>query len=56
MVDVTDIPDAKPEDEVVVIGTQGNNQITADEIADELQTIHYEIIARLNPKIPRLII
>ncbi len=56
MVDITDIPDAKLEDEVVVIGKQGQDEISADTLASMTQTIHYEVIARLNPKIPRIVV
>ncbi|WP_028778451.1 alanine racemase [Shimazuella kribbensis] len=41
-------------DEVVLIGKQENQEITADEIADQLDTIHYEVVTRLGSRIPRL--
>ena len=40
-------------DEVVVIGEQGSQQITADEIADRVGTISYEIISSIGPRVPR---
>lgn len=56
MVDVTKIPNAKLEDKVILIGQQDKNQITVDELAKKTDTINYEIISRLNPKTPRLVI
>ena len=47
MVDVTAIPDVRPGDEVVLLGHQGGRAITADEIADNAQTISYEVLCNL---------
>jgi len=44
MVDVSHIEDVAVGDEVVLLGTQGNETITADEIADKVGTISYEIL------------
>ena len=56
MADVTDIPDVKKYDEVVLIGTQGNNTILADEIAEKTGTINYEIVCRIGKRVPRVYI
>ncbi len=40
-------------DEVVVLGSQGNAEITADEWADRLGTINYEIVCGFGPRLPR---
>jgi alanine racemase len=56
MVDVTDIPDVALEQEVVLIGQQGSERITAEDLAEWSGTIHYEILARLNPEIPRVMV
>jgi alanine racemase len=56
MCDVTDIVDAVPEDEVVLIGQQGGDQVTASDLAAIAQTIPYEIVARISPEIPRLLV
>jgi len=56
VVDVTDIPGASLEDEVVLIGSSGEESVTADMLAAWEGTIHYEVVARLNPHIPRLVI
>lgn len=56
MVDITDVPDVSANDEVVLIGSQGSERVSADELAEILNTINYEIVARLNPLIPRIIV
>ncbi len=42
-----------PGDEVVLIGEQGSDQITADEWAARLDTIAYEIVCGIGPRVPR---
>jgi alanine racemase len=44
MIDVTDIPDISPTDEVVIMGRSGDEQITAEELASKLGTINYEVL------------
>ena len=56
MVDVTDIPDVKVGDEVVVFGRQGEECILADELADKLGTINYEITCMISRRVPRFYI
>ena len=56
MVDVTDIPSVKVGDEVVLFGTQGSQQISADELADKLGTINYEITCMISRRVPRVYI
>ncbi len=56
MVDVTDIPNVKKYDEVVLIGKQGENTILADEIAEKTGTINYEIVCRIGKRVPRVYI
>lgn len=53
MVDVSHIPDVTLEDEVVLIGTQGKETITAEELAELSQTINYEVTTRINERIAR---
>jgi len=53
MVDVTHIPDVEVGDEVVLIGAQGQEQISADELAEWLGTINYEVVTRLSSRIRR---
>lgn len=56
MVDITDVPNVKPEDEVVLIGKQGKERITAEELANLGKTINYEVVTRINWDIPRIVI
>lgn len=54
MVDVTDIPAVAVGDAVVLIGRQGSDQITAEEVATWLGTINYEVVSALMPRVPRV--
>jgi alanine racemase len=54
MVDVSDIPGTAVEDEVVLLGRQGDERITAEQIAAWCGTISYEIVSRVNPSLPRV--
>jgi len=56
MVDVTDIPGVKLEDQVTLIGKDGRDKITADQLATLAGTINYEIVSRINPSIPRVVV
>lgn len=56
MVDVSDIPDLKLEDEVVLLGKQASDEISADYIANLIGTINYEIVSRINWEIERIIV
>jgi len=54
MVDVTDIDGALLEDEVVLLGSQGEERISAEQLAAWCSTIPYEILARIHPALPRI--
>jgi alanine racemase len=54
MLDVTDIPDVAFEDEVTLIGEQGESSIWADELAGLSETISYEVLASLSARVVRL--
>ena len=56
MVDTTDIPGTSLEDEVVLLGKEGEDSITADDLASLVGSINYEIVSRINPQIPRIVI
>ncbi len=56
MVDVTDIENVKKEDEVVLLGCQGDDVIAADDLAAMIGTINYEVTARLRREIPRIVV
>lgn len=53
MCDVTDIPGVEIGDEAVLIGRQGEERVTAEELARAARTIPYEILVSLSPGIPR---
>ena len=53
LLDVGHIPEVSPGDEVVVIGKQGKSLISADDLADALDTINYEIVTSVSDRIPR---
>jgi len=55
MVDVSDIPGASIEDEVVLLGRQGDERIAAEQIAGWCGTIAYEIVSRIHPSLPRIV-
>mgnify|MGYP001616553602 FL=1 len=55
-VDVSHLTSVKAEDEVVMIGRQGKEKITAEEIARKLHTINYEITTRISSLLPRVIV
>lgn len=52
MVDCGDVPVA-PGDDVVLIGRQGEDEITVDEWAERLETIGYEIVCGIGPRVCR---
>ncbi len=56
MVDVTDVPGARLEDEVTLLGRDGRESLTAEQLASLAGTISYEVLARLNPLMPRLVV
>jgi alanine racemase len=56
MIDITEIPEARVGDEVVLIGRQGNQEILADEIADNGNTINYEICCKISPRVTRIFV
>ncbi len=56
MVDVTDIPEAKEDDEVTLIGRDGEEEITVEEMAACSGGFHYEIICDIGKRVPRVYI
>ena len=41
-------------DEVILIGQDGSNKITVEELADWAGTIPYEILTNINTRVPRV--
>ncbi|HET9300246.1 MAG TPA: alanine racemase [Candidatus Polarisedimenticolaceae bacterium] len=56
MVDVTDIPGVAVEDEVVLLGGQGEERIPAEQLAAWCGTISYEVVSRIHPGLPRRVV
>ena len=54
MVDVTDVPEVKVGDEVIIMGTDGTHTILADDIARATGTINYEIVCAFGQRLPKV--
>ncbi len=50
MVDLTNVPEAKEQDEVIIFG----KEITVNEIAEKLDTIPYEILTNVSARVKRI--
>lgn len=56
VINVDHIDSIKPEEEVVLLGTQRSSKITAEEIAQQANTINYEVTTRISPLLPRVVV
>jgi len=56
LVDVTDVPGVALEDEVVLLGAQGDEHLRAEQLAEWCGTIPYEVLARIHPALPRVVV
>lgn len=56
MLDVTDVTNVALGDEVILLGTQSGLQITAEEVANQIGTISYEVACSLSARVPRVIL
>jgi alanine racemase len=54
VVDVTDIPGVQQDDDVVIVGSQGEQRISAEEVARLAGTINYEVTTSLLPRVARV--
>ncbi|HJT57642.1 MAG TPA: alanine racemase C-terminal domain-containing protein, partial [Ktedonobacteraceae bacterium] len=54
IVDVSHIPQTRVGDEVVLIGRQGNAALTAEQVAQRLGTINYEVVSEILARVPRV--
>jgi len=54
LLDVTDLPRCRKGDEVTFIGRAGDHQITAADLASQIDTIGYEITCGISPRVPRV--
>jgi alanine racemase len=55
VVDARKVPGVSEGDEVIIIGNQGKETITVEEIAKDTGTINYEVVTRISPLLPRVI-
>ncbi|HEY0788941.1 MAG TPA: alanine racemase C-terminal domain-containing protein, partial [Thermoanaerobaculia bacterium] len=53
-VDVTDLPGVAAGDEVTLMGRDGDDEISAEELAAKLGTISYEILCDVGARVPRI--
>jgi len=56
IVDVGNISDVERDDEIVLLGRQGDEEISADDIAEVLSSIHYEVLTAISNRVPRVYI
>jgi alanine racemase len=58
MVDITDIPGVRLEEEVILLGRDAatGEKVTADQMALWAGTVNYEILGRLGPHIPKIVV
>lgn len=54
MIDLTDIPEAVTGDEVVLIGKQGNQELSAEEVGAQIGTNNYEAVTTISARVPRV--
>ncbi|MBR2782259.1 MAG: alanine racemase [Oscillospiraceae bacterium] len=54
MIDVTDVPETKVEDPVTLISSEATEGITAEDMAQRLGTISYEVLCGISKRVPRL--
>jgi alanine racemase len=56
MVDISDIPHAGLEEEVVLLGQDGEERVSVETMAEWAGTINYEIVTRISPLFPRRVV
>jgi alanine racemase len=56
VVDITDISGVKLEEEVTLLGNERDDKISADHLASLAGTINYEILTRISPHVPRIVV
>ena len=54
MIDVTDVNTMDVEDEVTVIGKEGENEVTVDDLAKLTGSINYELLCLIGKRVPRV--
>jgi alanine racemase len=53
-IDVTDIPEARFGDEVILLGKQGGAEIAVEELAKRAGTISHDVFTRISKRVPRI--
>ena len=56
MVDVSKIEGVEPGDVVTLFGSDGENQLSVEEVARKMGTINYEVICMVGRRVPRVYI
>jgi len=56
LVDITDIPEVKVGDQVTLLGRDGDAIITAEEWADKVGSITYEVFCQVSKRVPRIFV
>ncbi len=56
LVDVTDLPEVQLGDQVVLLGRDGDDIVTAEEWADKIGSITYEVFCNISKRVPRIFI
>jgi alanine racemase len=54
VVEISGIEDVQLDDEIVLIGRQGGDVLSAEEVAAWGETINYEVVTQLMPRVPRV--
>ncbi len=54
MADITHIPEAKPGSVATLLGRDGDEEVSAEQLASWMHTINYEVVSRIHPSLPRL--
>lgn len=54
IIDVGEVPDVKVGDEIVLIGEQGKEKVSVEEIAKKVNTVPHEVVCRIAERVPRI--
>lgn len=54
MADVTELPEVQMGDRVILVGREGDREITFEQIATLTDTVHYERVCAISPRVPRV--
>jgi alanine racemase len=56
MLDLSQVPDAKVDDEIVVIGRQGEEEITVEEVARRIDSVLTQVTSLFTHRVPRVVL